>query len=209
MIMKPKLLEAQIRRDQVVAAFDEESIAGCPACPVTAGTTATAGTLPPFMTETKRKALLLVSDDAVLGTRLIGAAELAGFAFKQITDPANAVGLAGQDHLVVVLLDLDLPAPAGWEAAEEFLRHETCPPLILLTGHTNHFDLSAAIHAGAVVHKSINPAHLLERINWVLTEVNSDRVDRKARQLLLLRWLRPYDWPVPDAPANRFWGINE
>jgi ActR/RegA family two-component response regulator len=201
MIMKPEMLQTQIRQRPIFATFEEEMAVRCTVC--------TAGTRPPFITETKKKTLLLVSDDASLGSRLIGAAELAGFAFLQITDPANAIGLAGEDRLAVVFLDLDLPAPAGWETAEEFLRHETCPPLVLLAGYSDHFDLNAAIYAGAVVDKSVNPAHLLERAGWVLTEVNSARVDRKARQLRLLRWMKPFDWTGPDLPKHRFWGINE
>ncbi len=204
------MLETQIRQYPILAAFDEERAVSSPVCAVNSAKTATAGTLPqPFMTEANRKTLLLVSDDAGLGARLLSAAELAGLAFKQIDDTASALWLAGEDHPAVVFLDLDLPALAGWEAAEEFLRNETYPSLILLTGRTDHFDLSAAVRAGAIVHKSASPDHLLDRVSWVLAEMASDRVDRKARQLLLLRWLRPYDWPSPDTAANRFWGINE
>jgi CheY-like chemotaxis protein len=207
MIMKPKLLEAQIRRYQVFAACDEQSIASHPVC---IGTTAAIGALPqPFIAKTKRKALLLVSDDASLGQRLISTAEMGGLVFTQSNDPANALRLAGQDCPAAVFLDLDLPALAGWEAAEEFLQNGTYPSLILLTGRTGHLDLSAAVRAGAVVSKSASPGQLLEKANRVLAETHSDRLDQKARQLLLLRWLRPYDWPMPEAPENRFWGINE
>lgn len=205
--MKQKCLETRVLRYPVFAACEEERVASRP---VYTGTTVATGALPqPIITKTRRKALLLVSDDAGLGARLIGAAELGGLAFQQINHPANALRLAGQDCPAVVFLDLDLPALAGWVVAEEFLRNKMCPSLILLTGRTGHFDLGAAVRAGAVVDKSASSDHLLEKVSWVLAEVDSDRVDRKARQRLLLRWLRPYDWPVPDSPANRFRRFNE
>ncbi len=190
------------------AAFDEGRTVNCPICLVSTGTPAVPS-LPPLPAVEGRSTLLLVSDDAGLGIRLGNTANLAGLAFMQINDPANAVRLAGPDCPSVVFLDLDLPALAGWEAVERFLEDERCLSLVLLTGRTHEFGLSAAIHAGAIVDKSVSPARLLETVDGVLTEAAAERADRRARQRLLVRWLRPYDWTVPVTSANRHWGINE
>jgi len=208
--MKPELFETEIRRHRVVAAFDEEEVVKYPICAVAGGTVAAIDQpLTPSAAGAGRKRLLLVSDDAGLGVRLINAADLAGLAFMQASDPANALFWAGQECPAVVFLDLDLPLSAGWEAAEEFLRDGSRPSPILLTGRTNHFDLNSAVHAGAIVHKSASTAELLDKVSWILAQSDTERVDRKARQRHLLRWLKPCSWPVPDVSRNRFWGINE
>ncbi len=207
-IMKSKYLDTQVRRHQLVPAVHEGRAVNCPICLVSAGVQAGAG-LPLLATEKDRRALLLVSDDAGLGVRLGDTADFAGLAFMQINDATNALRLADQDCPAVVLLDLDLPASAGWEAAERILDNEKCPSLLLLTGRTSHFGLGAAIDAGAVVSKTASPARLLTEVDEVLMQSDAERVDRRTRQRLLVRWLRPYDWTVRVTPVNRHWGINE
>lgn len=206
--MKSKLLETQIRRHQLVAAFNEGRAVNCPICLVSAGIPSVSGP-PSSRAEQRRSSLLLLSDDAGFGVRLGNAANLAGLTFMQLNDVANALRLAAQDCPAAVFLDLDLPALAGWEAVERFLEDEKCPSLVLLTGRTSDFGLSAAIHAGAIVDKSASLARLLEKAGGVLTEAAAERADRRGRQRLLVRWLRPCDWTVPVSPGNRHWGINE
>jgi ActR/RegA family two-component response regulator len=206
--MKSKLLETQIQRHQLVAAFNEERAANCSICLVSTGARAGAE-LPQLPAKKDRRALLLVSDDAGLGVRLGHATDLAGLVFMQINDSANAFRLADRDHPAVVLLDLDLPAVAGWDAADQFLEDESGPSLLLLTGRTDHFSLGAAIQAGVIMDKSASPARLLEGGGRVLMETDPAQVDRRIRQRRLVRWLRPYNWTDPAASGNRHWGLNE
>jgi CheY-like chemotaxis protein len=208
--MKAKYLETRIRRHQLVPAFGEEEAVKYPVCAIATSRMAAPGArLQPFTTAAMGKTLLLVSADSSLGVRLWNTAELAELAFVQINDPARALQYVGQNRPEAVFLDLDLPALAGWEIAERLLQDEMSPSLVLLTGRTDHFDLSAAVRAGAIVAKLVTPAQLLKSVGGIRAELDADRVDRKARQRLLLRWLRPYDWVVPAAPAQRHWGINE
>ena len=208
--MKPKLLTIETQRQRPQATFGKRRFAEGPVCAIAVNASAALAPIPDTVEiKINRKSLLLVSDDTGLGQRLMSAARHAGLAFTQIDNPFTALLWSRQHLPAVVYLDLDLPVQAGWLAAEEFLRSETCPSLILVTGRTGHFDLDAALEAGAVIPKSASLLQLLERTAWILAEAEADRLDRKARQKLLLRWLKPYDWPVPDPPANRFWGINE
>jgi len=184
----------------------------CPVGAAAPGVRTLTGLPPPLLSETGRRALMLISDDAGLGVRLGGAAEYAGLALQQINDAANALRLAAQCQPAIVCLDLDLRLPgrlAVWEAAEGLLRDEAGPPLVFLSGRTGHFDLGAAIRLGAVVDKSAHPARLAEQVKRMLAEPEARREDRKARQRLLVRWLRPYDWSIPVEPSHRHWGINE
>jgi CheY-like chemotaxis protein len=206
--MKSKYLEIQIRRQQAVDVVGEKDAVNHRVCVVAASKTATPGTRPQLITKAERKSLMLVSDDSGLGVRLGNAADFTGLAFMQVNDSANVLRLVAQDHPAAVFLDLDLPALAGWEAAEQFLQDERTPSLVLLTGRTGNFGLNVAIQAGMIVDKSAGTAQLLEKVGEVLAEPDADRGGRKTRQQLLVRWLRPYIWPVPVTPTSH-WGINE
>ena len=153
--------------------------------------------------------LMLVSTDAGLSVRLDRMAERAGLALLQVNDSADVLRLAARHCPAVVCLDLDLPELAVWEAAEGLLQDEAGPGLVLLSGRTNHFDLGAAIGMGAVVDKSAGPVRLFEQVDRILAEPEAERIERKARQRRLVRWLRPYDWAAPVEPTHRHWGINE
>ena len=77
------------------------------------------------------------------------------------------------DQPAVVLLDLDLPSQAAWEAADWLLQEQNCPPLILLTARSGQFDLSTAIRAGSLVDKTIGPSQLLEVVDETLVPSSS------------------------------------
>jgi DNA-binding response OmpR family regulator len=163
----------------------------------------------PLLSQLKRKAVLLVSDAADFGRDLNHTAELLDLGFKQTSDPARALSLAGQTRAAVVFVDLDLPGSAGWDVAERLLHNESSPTLILLSHRTAQLDVEASVHSGAVVDKKAGPVELLARVSRALTELDSDRVGRIARQWMLLRWLRPFECPVAVMAGERNRGINE
>lgn len=207
--MKSKSLEIQIRRHLLSVAFEEEKVMNCPVALAPPGKTVRAGWPPSQAPEAKREALLLISNDSRLTERLGSAADLAGLDFRQTNNPPDALRWIAEYRPAVVCLDLDLPESAAWEAAEKLLQDKACQTLILFSSRTDRFDLGAAIRAGAVVDKAANPAQLLERVDGILSEAEIERADRRARQRMLVRWLRPYQWSGASETTFRDWGINE
>ena len=108
-----------------------------------------------------------------------------------------------------MLLDLDLPSQGAWEIADSLLQEAGCPPLILLTGRRDQFDVSTAIRAGSLVDKSAGLAKLLEVVDQALALPDSNQGERNAIQRIMIQWLRPCAWSVPVTPTYRFWGLNE
>lgn len=203
--MKPKYLETQIRRQPVLAAPEDAQSVNCLANPAAAGAARTEDAMPaPVITVTQGKILVLVSEDRNLVERLESLTVSAGLDFMQVNDPSEALYPSGGNRPVLIFLDLDLPALAGWKAAEEFVQNTSVPSLILLTGRASNLDLSAAIRTGIIVDKSVSTAGLLEKVGLILMESESERLDRKARQQVLLRWLMPYDWPATGESPGRF-----
>ena len=157
----------------------------------------------------EKRGILMVSDDASLGENLRCAAAGTGRAIVQVDGVADALRKVRAGQPAVVLLDLDLPAQAAWEMADCLLQEECCPPLILLTAHTEQFDMSTAIRAGSLVDKTSDPSRLLEAVDQTLAGPCSAQAERNAIQRVMIRWLKPCGWSAPVKPARRFWGINE
>ena len=163
----------------------------------------------PRSPDAEKRGILLISDDASLGENLRFAAVRTARAVVQVDGVADALRKLRAGHPAAVLLDLDLPSQAAWEAADCLLEEESCPPLILLTARSDQFDLRTAIRAGSLVDKSAGPSRLLEVVDQTLAGPCSAQAERNAIQRVMIRWLRPCGWSVPVTPAHRFTGINE
>jgi DNA-binding response OmpR family regulator len=167
---------------------------------------ASASGLPP---ELARPVILLVSDDTAVAENLRRAAGQAGRSVMQAAGLGEALREVHAAHPAAVVLDLDLPGQGAWEIADGLLQETGCPPLILLTGRRDQFDVSTAIRAGSLVDKAANPAGLLEVVEQAVALPDSNLAERNAIQRVVIRWLRPCAWSVPVAPAQSFWRINE
>lgn len=153
--------------------------------------------------------ILLVSDDAALGDNLGRAADQVGRAVAHAGRLDEALRAVRSAHIAAGLLDLDLPSQGAWEIADRLLQEARCPPLILLTGRRDQFDVSTAIRAGSLVDKSASLAELLAVVDQTLALPSSSLPERNAIQRVVIRWLKPCGWSVPLTPAYRFWGLNE
>ena len=156
-----------------------------------------------------RRTILLISEDRELHENLRTLANTRGDLVVRAKGPIGSLAILQVVRPVVVLLDLDLPRQAAWETADALLQCNTCPPIILLTGRTEQFELETAIRAGSLVAKSEPPSALLELVEHRLETSKVNQVERNAIQRVLIRWLKPCDWLESAAPAHRFWGINE
>jgi CheY-like chemotaxis protein len=163
----------------------------------------------PRLPPARKGGILLVSDDASLGESLCRAAERTRRAVVRVDKMIDALQRVRSGQPAVILLDLDLPSQAAWEAADCLLQEQDCPPLILLTAHGDQYDLSTAIRAGSLVDKTTGPGGVLEAVDKTLAVPCSAQAERNAIQRVVIRWLKPCGWSVPVTPAYRFWGINE
>ena len=163
----------------------------------------------PRSPDAEERGILLISDDASLGENLRFAAARTGRAVVQVDGVADALRKLRAGHPAAVLLDLDLPSQAAWDAADCLLQEESCPPLILLTARSDQFDVNTAIRAGSLIDKSAGPRQLLEAVAQTLAGPSSAQAERNAIQRVMIRWLRPCGWSVPVTLAHRFTGINE
>jgi DNA-binding response OmpR family regulator len=151
----------------------------------------------------------LVSNDTALGENLQREGNRAGRSVVQAEGLVEALRTVRSAQLAAVLLDLDLPSQGAWGIADSLLQEAGCPPLILLTGQRDQFDVSTAIRAGSLVDKSASLAKLLEAVDQALALPDANRGERNAIQRIMIQWLRPCAWSAPVTPSYRFWGLNE
>jgi DNA-binding response OmpR family regulator len=156
-----------------------------------------------------RRTILLISDDKPLYENLRAFANTAGQMVVRTEHAAGTVAVLRVTRPTVVLLDLDLPDEAAWEAADLLLQEPICPPVILLTGRIERFDMRTAIQAGSLVRKGESPSRLLEIVEEALEMPQINQAERNTIQRVLIRWLKPFEWGASNVPAYRFWGINE
>jgi DNA-binding response OmpR family regulator len=156
-----------------------------------------------------KPSILLVSNDIALGENLRRAAEQTGRSLVRAAGLDETLRTARMMQPVAVVLDLDLPAEGAWEVADRLLQGADCPPLILLTGRRDQFDVSTAIRAGSLVDKRASLAKVLEAVDEALALPETNRGERNAIQRIMIQWLRPCAWSVPVTRTYRFWGLNE
>jgi len=157
----------------------------------------------------QERPLLVLSDDETFWQSLLTAASNGG---RKLVREHAPIGVPRILHLAkpaVVLLDLDLPSAAAWDAADSFLQDATCPPLLLLTSRSDQADFKTAIQAGSLIDKSECPARLLELADAKLESPGSVHRQQTAMQRSVIRWLKPCNWSAQVLPLRRFWGINE
>jgi DNA-binding response OmpR family regulator len=167
------------------------------------------GSSAPPPSNAEKAGILLVSDDACLREDLKCVAARAGRTVVQVDGMADALRELHAAQPAAVLLDLDLPAQAAWNAADRLLQEECCPPLILITARRDQFDVGTAIRTGSLVDKAAGPDRLLEAVDQILAGPSTAQAERNAIQRVMIRWLRPCNWSASFTPAYRFHGINE
>lgn len=157
----------------------------------------------------KHRVILAVCDDIEFDKRLRLAALHRGQIVIRVDSLDAALRTMHTDCCGLALLDLDLAGKSAWEAADGLLQDPKCPPVVLLTGTTQRFDLKMAVHAGSILEKSTSVERILDFVNDVLAAPHSVQAERNATQRVILRWLSPYRWPVARSAVHRFWGLNE
>jgi len=156
-----------------------------------------------------RRAILLISSDAALGQKLYCAAGQAGTGLVRMdgrTDAFQAVRIVAPSG---VLLDLDLPNGAGWQAADLLLQQSDGPPVVLLASQDEQPDIGTAIRAGSIIAKAAGAVRILEAVRGSLAASSAERLGWNAVQRAMVRWLKPYAPIMPLPAQHRFWGINE
>ena len=128
---------------------------------------------------------VLVADDDEQNARLlVRILERGGYEhISCTTESTEVMPICEQVHPDLLLLDVSMPSPNGFEILEELSRHDELDPVVvILTGH-EHPSIERKgmeLGAAAVVGKTISMDELLARLDGVL-RVAGKLPDRRER----------------------------
>ena len=110
----------------------------------------------------------------------------------------------------MVLLDLDAVGREGWEKAGDLMQEDKCPPMLLLTGIGEQFDLRMTIFAGSIFEKSTETTAMLNVVEEILhgSTTGFPQEDSGSGGPQLKELFRA-ESTVSQVPVRRYWGLNE
>jgi len=124
------------------------------------------------------KHVLIVEDDAPIRESLKRVLENSGYEVIVAADGQKALEEFESHEVDLVILDLNLPIKAGWEAFEALTRTNPLLPVIIITGMPNQFSFAQAAGAGALLEKPIDVPLLMHTIEDLLNEPDDRRLSR-------------------------------
>ncbi|HCH22669.1 MAG TPA: two-component system response regulator TorR [Oceanospirillaceae bacterium] len=118
--------------------------------------------------------ILIVEDEPVTRTKLLGYFEAEGYRVSAVGTAAEMEKVLDKEDIQLVLLDINLPDNNGLLLTRELRSHSPIG-IILVTGKTDDIDKIVGLEVGAddYVTKPFNPRELLARVRNILSRVNA------------------------------------
>jgi two-component system, OmpR family, alkaline phosphatase synthesis response regulator PhoP len=134
--------------------------------------------------------ILVVDDEAPI--RLLCRVNLEAAGFEVIEAPDGVAGFerAREEQPDLILLDLMMPGPLGWEVAEWLLddRVTGSTPIVLVTARRDFFDDAPGVCGIDVLLLPFNPTELPDLVRSLLIPPDDVQLRRKKLRGLMKRW---------------------
>ena len=116
------------------------------------------------------KRILVVEDDSAIRRGLVDALQFAGYEVLEAANGTNGLKLAQRASFDLLLLDLILPGPSGFEILETVHGQRPTLPVIILTARGEESDRVKGLRLGAddYIVKPFSVRELLARVEAVL-----------------------------------------
>jgi DNA-binding response OmpR family regulator len=124
--------------------------------------------------------ILLVDDDPAIREMLGRVLVEQGYEVLPAANGRDALDLAEERQIDLVLLDLNLPIKNGWDTFEQLTARNPLMPVVIITARPNQIFPALAAGAGALMEKPLDFPKLLETISDLLNESAEVRLARIA-----------------------------
>jgi DNA-binding response OmpR family regulator len=124
------------------------------------------------------KRILLVDDDPTVRDSLSNVLVTEGYAVIPAENGQQALDLADQLSVDLVLLDLNMPVKNGWDTFERLAAEHPLVPIIIATARPNQLFTALSAGAGALLEKPMDIPTLLRAIKMLLVETAEQRLAR-------------------------------
>jgi DNA-binding response OmpR family regulator len=124
------------------------------------------------------KRILLVDDDPTVRDSLNEVLVAEGYVVIPAENGQQALDLASQSSVDLVLLDLNMPVKNGWDTFEQFTREHPLIPIMIATARPNQLFTALGAGAGALLEKPMDILTLLRTMEKLLAETAAQRLAR-------------------------------
>jgi len=124
--------------------------------------------------------VLLVDDDPTVRDALANVLCGEGYEVVSAANGVEAIELAQQGSMDLVLLDLNMPKKNGWDTFEILSRRKPWVPFIIITARPNQLFSALASGAAALMEKPLEFDRLLQTMHDLLAEPMEARIARLA-----------------------------
>lgn len=128
----------------------------------------------------KTKTVLLVDDEPSVRELVGRVLKSEKYAVVTAENGVEALRLAAQVQIDIVLLDLNLPVKNGWDTFERLTYDHPLVPVIIITARPNQFFSAVGAGAGALLEKPLDFPTLLKTMETLLAEPLETRLARLA-----------------------------
>ncbi len=126
------------------------------------------------------KRILIVDDDPTVRESLNDVLVSEGYVVIPAENGQQAIALASQSSVDLVLLDLNMPVKNGWDTFEQLTREDPLIPIIIATARPNQLFTAVSAGVGALLEKPMDIPMLLRTIEKLLAESAGQRLARLA-----------------------------
>jgi CheY-like chemotaxis protein len=124
------------------------------------------------------KRILLVDDDPAVRDSLNEVFIAEGYFVIPAENGQQALDLANQLPVDLVLLDLNMPVKNGWDTFEQLTRERPLIPIIIATARPNQLFTALSASVGALLEKPMDIPTLLQVMAKLLLETAEQRLAR-------------------------------
>ena len=124
--------------------------------------------------------ILLVDDDPAVRDAVANVLTMEGYEVACASNGMEAIEMAQEGSMDLVLLDLNMPKKNGWDTFEILSRRKPWVPFIIITARPNQLFSALAAGAGALMEKPLEFDRLLQTIRDLLGEPMDARIARLA-----------------------------
>jgi DNA-binding response OmpR family regulator len=133
---------------------------------------------PPSGSSRPCKRILLVDDDPTVRDSLNDVLVAEGYVVIPAENGQQALDLAKELPVNLVLLDLNMPIKNGWDTFEQLTADHPFIPIIIVTARPNQLFTALSAGAGALLEKPMDMPTLLRTMEQLLAEPAEQRLAR-------------------------------
>jgi len=127
--------------------------------------------------------ILLVDDDPAVRDSLTDVLAAEGFFVIPAENGQQAIDLANNSRVDLVLLDLNMPVKNGWDTFERLTAEHPLIPIIIATARPNQLFTAINAGVGALLEKPMDIPTLLQTMEKLLAETGEKRLARLAGRI--------------------------